>query len=190
MPLEFVLKIGVKILDPKWAFREQNVDPKSTKFSEQPTERRQAAVHNGVGAFSWLRRSGRAVARPASSDTSPLDHHRHERHQQRVRAARHPKAVLRPDVLRELLLKFDDLGPHDVLAVLQHGVNTLIDRGLEALVLGLEVDEVHVSSLRGHARRCRRRSKACLTSTGASTLESASAPLSSDANCLPSSTPH
>ena len=68
---------------------------------------------------------------------------RHQRDQQRVGAARHSDAVLRSDVLREPLLELGNLRTHDVLAVLQHARDSLIDRGLQATVLGLEVDEVH-----------------------------------------------
>jgi hypothetical protein len=44
---------------------------------------------------------------------------------------------------RQPFFQFGDLGTHDVAPMLQDGLDASLDIGLDALVLGLEIDEIH-----------------------------------------------
>lgn len=68
---------------------------------------------------------------------------RHLGNLQRVGAVGHGDAVLGAGVGGQLLLQLSHFGAQDVLAVVQHALYAGVDLGLEPLVLGFEVDEVH-----------------------------------------------
>ncbi len=63
------------------------------------------------------------------------DIQRHQRDQQRLRAAGHADAVRGADEARELLLQLRDFRTQDVLAVIQHPLYTRIDRLAQRAIL-------------------------------------------------------
>ena len=74
---------------------------------------------------------------------------RHERDQERVRAARGRDAVSRAGIARKRRLELGDLGAQDELAMVQHLGHARVDRRLDASVLGLQIDEIHGGHLGG-----------------------------------------
>ena len=95
------------------------------------------------------RRCDDFVARP--------DADRHERDQQRFRAARARDAVRRTGVILETFFQLGHFGPEYELAVLEHRAHARIDALTQRGVLGLQVDErrdrLHVrrTGIAGHA---------------------------------------
>ena len=81
----------------------------------------------------------------------------HQGDQERLGAAGDGDAVLGAGVGGELGFQLGHLGAHDELAVVEHGLDARVDAGLEGLVLGLEVDELHaqlsISSQRASTSR-------------------------------------
>ena len=71
------------------------------------------------------------------------DTERHQRDEQRIRAARHCDAMARSRERRETTLELRDLRTHDVLPVLQHCIDARTDRAGERRVLRLQIDEFH-----------------------------------------------
>ncbi len=51
--------------------------------------------------------------------------------------------MLHPNVLGELLLELDRLPTQNVLPMIEHALNARVHGLANALVLGLEVDELH-----------------------------------------------
>ena len=67
----------------------------------------------------------------------------HQRDQQRVAATGHRHAVRRTAVGGQGRFHLGHLGPHDVLAVVQHALDAAVDVGLERGVLRPQVGELH-----------------------------------------------
>ncbi len=59
------------------------------------------------------------------------------------------------DPSRQALFQLGDLRTHDIAPMLQDGLHAGLDIGLDALVLGLEIDEIHETGL-GLAVWCNR----------------------------------
>ena len=71
---------------------------------------------------------------------------RHQRDQQRIRAAGAGNAVLGAGARRQPRLQLRHLRPQDELAVGKHGAHARVDLRLQLCVLRLQVDEFHASS--------------------------------------------
>ena len=70
---------------------------------------------------------------------------RHHGHQQGLGARGAGDAVPGAAAGFQRLLELAHLGPHDVLAVVQHTLDARVDIGFEGPVLGFQVDELHLA---------------------------------------------
>lgn len=76
------------------------------------------------------------------------DFERHRRDHRSIGAGRDGYCMLHTRVISQLLFQLADLRSHDVLAVVQDGLNAAVELGSDSLMLSRQADEMHSAALR------------------------------------------